>query len=129
MPLPLDLTEVIGWAISLLSIFTGLVFGLVKLLLAQFEKRLDQRFTAQDQARKAATKHWEESFEKVLKRQDKDAESLAQLERNFMRFQAELPLEYVRREDWVRGQSVIEAKLDGLALKFENILLKGVRHD
>ncbi|HWV10047.1 MAG TPA: hypothetical protein VN156_10930 [Pseudomonas sp.] len=125
----LELAELIGWAISLLSIFTTVVVGLVKLLLNSFEKRLAERFSAQDEARRAASRHWAESFAKVMDRQDKDAETVVQLERSFLRFQAELPLEYVRREDWVRGQSVIEAKLDGLALKFENILLKGTRHD
>ncbi len=125
----LSIVELIGWAISLLGIFTTIVIALVKMLLSSFEKRLGERFAAQDEARKAASLHWEANFSKVLERQDKDAQALAQLERAFLRFQAELPLEYVRREDWVRGQSVIEAKLDGLALKFENILLKGVRHD
>lgn len=125
----LSIVELIGWAISLLGIFTTIVIALVKMLLTSFEKRLGERFAAQDEARKAASLHWEANFSKVLERQDKDAQALAQLERAFLRFQAELPLEYVRREDWVRGQSVIEAKLDGLALKFENILLKGVRHD
>ena len=116
-------------AIGLLGVFATIITGLVKLLLAQFEKRLGERFAAQDEARKAATKHWEESFAKVLDRQEKDAQALAQLERSFLKFQAELPVNYVRREDWVRGQSVIEAKLDGLALKFENILLKGARNE
>lgn len=129
MPLDLGLGDLIGWAIGLLSIFTTIVIALVKLLLVQFEKRLGERFAAQDEARKAATKHWEESFAKVLDRQEKDAQALAQLERSFLKFQAELPVNYVRREDWVRGQSVIEAKLDGLALKFENILLKGARNE
>lgn len=119
----------LGTVASLLGIFAGVITGLVKLLLWQFEKRLGERFAAQDAARQAASKHWESSFEKVLSRQEKDAETLRQLENAFLRFQAELPLEYVRREDWVRGQSVIEAKLDGLALKFENILLKGARND
>ncbi|TWC35073.1 hypothetical protein FBY03_111121 [Pseudomonas sp. SJZ079] len=119
----------LGTVASLLGIFTGIITGLVKLLLVQFEKRLGERFAAQEAARVAASQHWESNFEKVLSRQDKDAEALRQLENNFLRFQAELPLEYVRREDWVRGQSVIEAKLDGLALKFENILLKGARND
>lgn len=125
----LSIVELIGWAISLLGIFTTIVIALVKMLLSSFEKRLGERFAAQDEARKAASLHWEANFSKVLERQDKDAQALAQSERAFLRFQAELPLEYFRREDWVRGQSVIEAKLDGLALKFENILLKGVRHD
>lgn len=122
-------TEMIGWAITLLSLFAGIVTGLVKVLLWQFEKRLSEKFAAQDEARREASKHWEESFAKVLERQDKDAEAVQQLERAFLNFKAQLPMEYVRREDWVRGQSVIEAKLDGLALRFENILLKGARND
>ena len=125
----MDFGEAVGWALSLLGIFTTVVFGLVKLLLVQFEKRLADRFSAQDKARQEAAKHWEDNFAKVLQRQDKDAEAVAQLERAFLRFQAELPLAYVRREDWGRGQSVIEAKLDGLALRYENILLKGARND
>ncbi|TBV12768.1 hypothetical protein DNK01_13870 [Stutzerimonas kirkiae] len=132
MNMQMEFGELIGWAISLLSIVVTLVFGLVKLLLAQFEKRLVERFDAQDQTREAANQRWENNFDKVLERQDKDAQAVQELDRAFLRFKAELPVEYVRREDWVRGQSVIEAKLDGLALKFENILLsaqKGTRHD
>ena len=41
-----------------------------------------------------------------------------------MKFQADLPLHYVRREDYVRGQSVLEAKLDGLADKIEKAQLR-----
>ncbi|MDF3931382.1 hypothetical protein [Pseudomonas citronellolis] len=121
--------EMIGWAITLLSTFAGVVVGLVRLLLWQFEKRLSEKFTAQDEARREASKHWEDNFAKVLERQDKDALAVQQLERAFLNFKAQLPLEYVRREEWARGQSVIEAKLDGLALRFENILLKGARND
>ncbi|MDF6001947.1 hypothetical protein P4050_30630 [Pseudomonas aeruginosa] len=36
-----------------------------------------------------------------------------------MSLKAELPIQYVRREDYIRGQSVIEAKLDGLAVKLK----------
>ncbi|AMO73834.1 hypothetical protein [Pseudomonas citronellolis] len=122
-------TDLIGWAISLLSIFAAVVTALVKLLLWQFEKRLSERFTSQDEARKEASKHWEESFAKVLERQDKDAQAVQQLERAFLNFKADLPNQYTRREDWARGQSVIESKLDGLALRYENILLKGARND
>ena len=121
--------EMIGWAITLLSGFTGVLVGLVKLLLWQFEKRLSEKFAAQDEARREASESWEKNFAKVLERQDQDALALQQLERAFLNFKAELPNHYVRREDWARGQSVIEAKLDGLAYRYENILLKGARND
>lgn len=126
----MDFAEAVGWALTLLGIFSSLMFGLVKLLLAQFEKRLADRFASQDLARQAATKHWEENFAKVLERQDKDADAVQQLERTFLRFQAELPLQYVRREDWVRNQTIIEAKIDAVFSKLEVILINGARkHD
>ena len=48
------------------------------------------------------------------------------MEKEFLIFQRDLPLHYVRREDYVRNQTVIESKLDSLALKIENWQLKGV---
>lgn len=129
MTLEMDIGQLIGWATGLMGLFVGVVTGLVKLLLNQFETRLGERFETLDKASEAASQQWEQSFAKLVQRQDKDADAIRQLEKSFLRFQAELPLEYVRREDWVRGQSVIEAKLDGLALRFENVLLKGARHD
>ena len=50
------------------------------------------------------------------------------IEREMLLFKAELPVHYVRREDYIRGQSVIEAKLDGLAMKLENAQLRGIIH-
>lgn len=128
MPMEMELTQLIGWAITLLSAFAGLVTALVKVLLSQFEKRLAERFAAHDEARQAASRHWEQNFEKVLARQDKDAETVQQLEKTLLRFQADLPVNYLRREDYVRGQSLVEAKLDGVALLIQNITLKGGKH-
>lgn len=119
----------IGSGITLLGIFTGIITGLVKLLLWQFEKRLGERFAAQDQARQTAAKHWEAAFEKVIARQDKDAEAVQQLEKTFLKWQAELPISYVRREDFVRNQTIIEAKIDNIASKLEVIQLNGAKHD
>ncbi|MGK4387743.1 hypothetical protein [Ectopseudomonas oleovorans] len=44
----MDFTQAVTWAISLLGIFSTLVFGLVKLLLSQMEKRLGERFASQE---------------------------------------------------------------------------------
>lgn len=99
----MDFTQAVTWAISLLGIFSTLVFGLVKLLLSQMEKRLGERFATQD----------------------KEIAKLAELERDFLRFQAELPMQYVHRQDYVRNQTVIEAKLDGLRDKLEVVQMKG----
>ena len=34
----------------------------------------------------------------------------------------------MRREDYVQAVATIMAKLDGISLRFENILLRGVKH-
>lgn len=51
------------------------------------------------------------------------------LDRELMSLKADLPLNYVRRDDFVRVQSIIESKLDGLALRIENASLKRRAHD
>ena len=58
-----------------------------------------------------------------------NVELMRNIEREFLRFQADLPVLYVRREDYVRGQSVIEAKLDALYSKLEVVQLKGAKND
>jgi hypothetical protein len=45
----------------------------------------------------------------------KEQETTRQIERDLMTLKSDLPLHYVRREDYIRGQSVVEAKLDRLA--------------
>lgn len=130
MTLELQLTELVSWAIALMAVFTAVVTALVKLLLNQVEGRLTERFASQDKARHDAGLHWEQNFSKVLAQQDKYSGVVSELEKTFLRWQAELPLQYVRREDYVRNQTVIEAKLDALASKLEVIQINGARqHD
>ncbi|WP_338508495.1 hypothetical protein [Pseudomonas poae] len=90
----------------------GAFVGVVKMLLWQVERRLDQRFAVTD-----------ERFDVVAK----DSDRLRNVELSLERLRGEMPLHYVRREDYVRNQTVIEAKLDGLYLKLENVQLKGIR--
>ena len=53
-----------------------------------------------------------------------EAAQWQRIERDLLRMQAEMPLHYVRREDYIRGQSVIEAKLDALGSKLEAAQLR-----
>ncbi|BBF84521.1 putative membrane protein [Aquitalea magnusonii] len=113
------------YLVGLLLGFLGVVFTFGKLLLGQFEQRLDQRFKAIDEANKATSTHWDTRFAELMEQNRREADGWQRIEKDFLRFQAELPLQYVRREDYVRNQTVIEAKLDSLALKIENVQLKG----
>ncbi|WP_110972156.1 hypothetical protein [Pseudomonas huaxiensis] len=102
------LWQLVSTGIALLGAF----FGLLKLVVAAIERRLDQRFESMDSR-----------FEELAK----DSDRLRQVEIGLERLRGEMPLHYVRREDFVRNQTVIEAKLDALALKLENVQLKGAR--
>jgi len=92
--------------ISLALTFLGVLVTLGKILLSQIDKRLEQRFVA---------------VERDMQR-GRDVER--NFERELLQLKADLPLHYVRREDYVRNQTVIEAKLDALALRFENFHLQ-----
>lgn len=92
-------------------------WALALLVVKQFERRLDERFALQEEARKEGRKQLDARWTKLETDQQRH-------EREFMQLKADLPMHYVRREDYVRNQSVIEAKLDGLALRIENAKLK-----
>lgn len=113
------------WHLATLSLAVlGGFWTLAKIIATQSQRHLDARFLVQDKAR-------DTNHEQVSKRLDsielvnrEEAAQWQRVERDLLRMQAELPLHYVRREDYIRGQSVIEAKLDGLGTKVENALLR-----
>ncbi len=111
--------------VSLLLAFLAAVAGGAKVLFGQIDRRLDERFTALETARTAADNVMQEAIRRHTDEEGKTAAQLQALERDFLRWQAELPLQYVRREDYVRGQSVIEAKLDALYSELKVVQIKG----
>lgn len=58
-----------------------------------------------------------------------DSSKWHELELRFYQHLAELPVAYVRREDYVRGQTVLEAKLDAIAAELKSVQIKGERRD
>lgn len=99
MTVSIEFWHVVGYLLS----FLGFCFTGAKILLSQYDKKLT------------------ENLSKIVHSQEKDSESLLSLERQFLQFQTEVSKDYVRREDYVRGQTVIEAKLDAINTRFENI--------
>lgn len=114
--------------IVLLLAFFGCVAAFGQLLLDQMEKRLQERFEAQDVARKEGQETLRKTLDVHLDVERTNAIGLQALKEDFLRLQADMPLHYVRREDYVRGQTVIEAKLDALFNKLEVVQLKGAKN-
>lgn len=68
---------------------------------------------------------------KALQTQMNEAQKdVRNLERELYQLKIDLPQTYVAREDYIRGQTVIEAKLDAVAAKIENVQIKqGIKND
>lgn len=114
--------------ITLLLSFLGFLFAAGKLLLSQIDRRLNDRFETIEKAREEGQATWRQTFTQHLEEERRETDLLRNIEREFLRFQAELPLQYVRREDYVRGQSVIEAKLDALYSELKFVQIKGANN-
>lgn len=103
MTLHVDAWHVVTLALTLLGGFTALI----KLLLMQFAQRMEQR----------------------LEMLSSESKGWRQVERELMDLRADLPERYVRREDYVRNQTIIEGKLDLIGSKIELMQLQGGRRD
>lgn len=120
MQVTLDLWHVISLAVS----FFGASAAAGKLLLTQTQRHLDDRFNAQEAARLANHEQVQRRLDSMEASAREEMGNWQRIERDLLKMQAEMPLNYVRREDYIRGQSIVEAKLDGLATKIDNAQLR-----
>ncbi|MCW5666512.1 MAG: hypothetical protein KIT35_21990 [Piscinibacter sp.] len=92
--------------ISLGAMIISAFYGMARMLMAQASKAIDEKFNR---------------IAETLKAQDENAR---RLERELLDLKAELPRNYVRREDYVQAIASIMTKLDGLSLNVENKFLQ-----
>lgn len=122
MTIDLTLSNVIFLLMALISAFAGLI----KVIVAQHERSLDKRFEKLEETRAFANQQLSKRLDTLDTAARLEANQWQRVERELLSLKADLPLQYVRREDYIRGQSVIEAKLDGLANKLENFSLRSL---
>lgn len=119
------------WWHLLTLIGGGVSFGLAvlgggaKILFGQFEKRMVERFAAQEAAAAVSYRTLNESMAQHLNEERAALNKMQSLERDFLSLRADLPMQYVRREDYIRNQTIIEAKLDQIVSKVEVIQIRG----
>lgn len=101
----------LGNVITLVALVVAALWAMAKMLGAQAERRLDQRF---DQLGK--------SMADIAASQDRNAAAVLELEREFRRHQADAARDFVRRDDFVRHIGVIETRIDNFALRMERAL-------
>lgn len=133
----IDLPKLI-WILGItLSVISGGVVVLVRWAYHQFEARLSATHQAQYEQTRQLGMHIDDMANKRELLVSEFRERVGEVEkhqlakeRELMDLRVELAHNYVRREDFVRNQTVIEAKIDGLASKLEVYQLRGgVKHD
>lgn len=98
--------EAVGVVLSVVGAWSALLLGVIRWFLNGYFKSINERF---DLLSQALTGHAKE-----IHRIDKDVLTL----------RTEMHAEFVRREDAIRQEVVINAKLDSLAAKLENLTLR-----
>lgn len=126
MTIELTVTNLIAIALAML----GLIATLIKVIAMLFERSIKSDLKTRFETLDASAKgHYEQinlrlsSLDSAYKQ---DAAQWQRVERELLNLKADLPLHYVRREDYIRGQSILENKIDGLGLKLENAQLRAI---
>ena len=116
------LIELSIWhVITLLVGFATFIIGFGLILLKQTEHHLAERFENAESARVATQKHIEQILESFAVNNSQTLEELRRLERELNAVKVSLGREYVRREDWVRFAVSIDAKLDALRTRIDQL--------
>ena len=127
MTIEFNLSNII---IVFIASISGL-WALMKIIGMQFKREinrdLQEHFKLQDVSSSARNSQINTRLDGLDSAVKVDAGQWQRVERELLHLKAELPIHYVRREDYIRGQSVLEAKLDGLALKLDIAQLRSVQ--
>lgn len=103
------------WHLITLSLtLIGLFAGLLKMLMMQFERRVDDRLDSL----------LEESRTWQTVKNDVRA-----IENDVPKLRLEMAERFVRRDDYIRGQTVIEAKLDAIAKDLSAVQIQGAKRE
>lgn len=109
--------------VGLLTGFLAAVAGAGKLLLDQSQRHLDERFSTQEAARALQAAQLSARLDGLEQVNRDETVQWQRVEREILQLKADLPLNYVRREDYVQAFATIMARLDAINMRFENILL------
>ena len=100
-------------AFIVLSTIFGGVIGMIKIMGNQINKNIQQNFESTNL-----------KIEQVARQAEEGQKEILALERQFLEFKADMPFRYIARDDYIRGQTILEQKMDAVAQKLENVQIK-----
>ena len=124
--LQIEMWQALTFGVGQLTLIVGLIVGAGKMLLNQVEMRIDQRFNDLQKHRDESRTQCLSQLTRLDSERREEVAQWQRIERDLLALRAELPTNYVRREDFVRSATVLEAKLDALAAKIETMNLRAV---
>ncbi|MDY6979205.1 MAG: hypothetical protein SV201_04950 [Pseudomonadota bacterium] len=109
----------VSWAsiavmVTIVVGYGALMLLAVKIMIESLKKYIDRRDVTREKEVEAIYVHIDNKFDELTGQLTKNNREFIELEKNFLKFKAQLPVDYVRREDWIRFGAVIDAKQDGL---------------
>ena len=125
MTLQVEFWTLVSLAVSFLAAVIGIVWGLIRGVLSQGMQRIDEHFAALEEAHKTSSADFARRLGLIESAGRDESAQWTRIERELLLLKADLPISYVRREDYVQSIATIMSKLDAMAMKFENILLRG----
>lgn len=108
--------------------WTSLLLGVIGWFARRAVSSLDDKLRGMREQHELADAELNAKLGAVSDAQSREVEEWRRLERDLWQLRAEMPHQYVRREDYIRGQSVIEARLDAIASKLELTRIEGAKH-
>lgn len=95
-------------AVGVLAVWSGLLLWAVKMIIdrsyTSIAAQLSQRF-----------EYLQQQFAHIEAANAEEAGQWKRIERELLELKADLPREYVRREDQIRHEAILNSKLDALA--------------
>jgi len=120
-----NLANILWVIFALLSGF----WAMAKVISRQNHTIVNTRFDNHELLDAANNKELKRRLDGIETTAKAEANQWQRIERELLNLKAEIPVHYVRREDYIRGQSVLEAKIDGLGMKMENAQLRAAKTD
>lgn len=119
-----EVQQIFDFALTVLGMLGSagaavLAFG--RFALRQLLSQMDARFETMEQSRSEATKHWDNRFSSIEHGNAETAKDTQRVERELLMLKAELPQQFVRRDDFIVVQSRLESKLDAMGNRLERL--------
>ncbi len=93
----------VGVIVTIFLGWSALLVGVIKILIERAVRGNDDR------------------FKRIEKDLERETEKRRDLDKEMRTLQTDLPRAYVQREDWIRLATTIEAKMDALNTKFDDV--------